>query len=57
MPSNRGVVYVDTGKVEVQTIDYPKFVTPRGKPIEHGVILKLVATNWNGPEKVDVVFV
>jgi glutathione-independent formaldehyde dehydrogenase len=30
MPSNRGVVYVGPGRVEIQTIDYPKFVNPAG---------------------------
>ena len=48
MPSNRGVVYLGPGRVEVQTIDYPKFRNPAGKPINHGVILKVVATNICG---------
>jgi glutathione-independent formaldehyde dehydrogenase len=51
MPSNRGVVYLGPGKVEVQTIDYPKFVNPAGKPINHGVILKVVATNICGSDQ------
>ena len=45
MGSNRGVIYLGPGKVEVQTIDYPKMRNPRGKSIEHGVILKIVSTN------------
>src|ERR1700736_4727222 len=45
MPSNRGVVYLGSGKVDVQSIDFPTFRNPAGKPIEHGVILKVVATN------------
>lgn len=45
MPSNRGVVYLGPGKVEVQAIEYPKFVDPKGRPILHGVILKVVATH------------
>ena len=51
MPSNRGVVYLGPGKVEVQTIDYPKFRNPAGKPIKHGVILKVVATNICGSDQ------
>ena len=39
MSSNRGVVYIGQGKVEVQSIDYPKMVDPRGRAIGHGVIL------------------
>src|SRR5271170_3828789 len=46
--SNRGVVYLGPHKVEIQGIDYPKFETPRGRKIEHGVILKIVATNICG---------
>ena len=44
MPSNRGVVYLGPGKVEVRNIDFPSFRNPAGKPINHGVILKVVAT-------------
>jgi glutathione-independent formaldehyde dehydrogenase len=51
MPNNRGVVYLGPGKVEVQTIEYPKFVDPKGKPILHGVILKVVATNICGSDQ------
>lgn len=50
MPSNRGVVYVGPGKVEVRSIDFPKLVDPRGKKAEHGVILKVVATNICGSD-------
>lgn len=45
MSSNRGVVYLGQGKVEVQSIDFPKMVDPRGRSIGHGVILKVVSTN------------
>jgi glutathione-independent formaldehyde dehydrogenase len=38
MPSNRGVVYLKPGMVEVQKIDFPTFRNPTGKPIDHGVI-------------------
>src|SRR5215831_2920114 len=51
MASNRGVVYLGPGRVEVQTIDYPKMQNPQGKPIEHGVILKVVATNICGSDQ------
>ena len=51
MASNRGVVYLGPGKVEVQSIDYPKFAAPNGKSIEHGVILKIVSTNICGSDQ------
>jgi hypothetical protein len=38
--SNRGVVYLKPGSVEVQKIDFPSFHNPAGKTIDHGVILK-----------------
>ncbi|UUX95469.1 formaldehyde dehydrogenase, glutathione-independent [Aquabacterium sp. J223] len=48
---NRGVVYVGPGKVEVQSIDYPKLVDPRGRKAEHGVILRVVSTNICGSDQ------
>lgn len=51
MASNQGVVYLGPGKVEVRSIDYPKFVNPQGKSIEHGVILKVVTTNICGSDQ------
>lgn len=51
MTSNRGVVYVGPGKVEVQNIAYPRMETPNGKQIEHGVILKVVSTNICGSDQ------
>lgn len=51
MPSNRGVVFMGPGKVEVQNIDYPKFEDPQGKKIEHGVIVRTVATNICGSDQ------
>ncbi|WNG37254.1 formaldehyde dehydrogenase, glutathione-independent [Archangium violaceum] len=51
MASNRGVVYLGPGKVEVRDIDYPKMVNPQGKPVEHGVILKVVSTNICGSDQ------
>jgi glutathione-independent formaldehyde dehydrogenase len=51
MANNRGVVYLGPGKVEVQSIDYPKLANPKGKKIEHGVILKIVSTNICGSDQ------
>src|ERR1700747_2518340 len=51
MSANRGVIYIGPGKVEVQGIDYPKFVAPNGKTIDHGVILKVVSTNICGSDQ------
>jgi glutathione-independent formaldehyde dehydrogenase len=54
MAGNRAVAYIEPGKVELQTIDYPKLelqdgpgVNPAnvGRKTPHGVILKIVATN------------
>jgi len=51
MAANRGVVYVGPGKVEVQSIDYPKLQTPAERKIEHGVVLKCVTTNICGSDQ------
>src|SRR3546814_407548 len=51
MAENRGVVYIGPGKVEVQSIPFPKLVDPQGKKIEHGVILKVVSTNICGSDQ------
>jgi glutathione-independent formaldehyde dehydrogenase len=51
MNTNRGVVYIGPGKVEVAGIDYPKFVAPNGKEIDHGVILRIVSTNICGSDQ------
>ncbi|MGA8552432.1 MAG: alcohol dehydrogenase catalytic domain-containing protein, partial [Stellaceae bacterium] len=51
MPSNRGVVYLGPKKVDIQNIDFPTFRNPVGKKIEHGVILKVVATNICGSDQ------
>jgi glutathione-independent formaldehyde dehydrogenase len=50
MASNRGVVYVGPGKVEVRSIDYPK-LSLGSRKCEHGVILKLVSTNICGSDQ------
>src|ERR1700761_2774954 len=49
--SNRGVVYLKPGRVEIQNIDFPNFRNPAGKTIDHGVILKIVATNICGSDQ------
>src|SRR6201991_4610608 len=49
--SNRGVVYLRPGRVEVQNIDFPTFRNPAGKTIDHGVILKVVTTNICGSDQ------
>ena len=60
MAGNRGVAYISPGKVEVQTIDYPKLelqdgpgVNPAnvGRKLNHGVILKVVTTNICGSDQ------
>ena len=50
MSTNRGVAYMGTGKVEVQSIDFPKLALGSRK-CEHGVILKIVATNICGSDQ------
>lgn len=50
MPTNRGVVYMGPGKVEVQSIDFPKLALGDRK-CEHGVILKVVSTNICGSDQ------
>lgn len=52
MPGNRCVVYVEPGKVKVEKIDYPKLELPeQHRKCEHGVILKVVATNICGSDQ------
>lgn len=51
MSSNRGVVYVGPGQVEVQDIDDPKLEAPDGRRIGHAVILKVLSTNICGSDQ------
>ena len=52
MPGNRCVVYVEPGEVTVETIDYPKLELPeQNRKCDHGVILKIVATNICGSDQ------
>jgi glutathione-independent formaldehyde dehydrogenase len=60
MPGNKAVAYIEPGKVEVQTIDYPTLelkdgpgVNPAnvGRKTPHGVILRVVSTNICGSDQ------
>lgn len=51
MADNRGVVYMGQGKVEVHDIPFPKLEDPKGRKIEHGVILRVVSTNICGSDQ------
>lgn len=60
MTGNKAVAYKEPGKVELIDIDYPSFelkdgpgVNPAnvGRPVNHGVILKTVATNICGSDQ------
>src|SRR5438477_848204 len=50
MPTNRGLAYMGPGKVEVQSIDFPKLALGSRK-CDHGVILKIVSTNICGSDQ------
>jgi glutathione-independent formaldehyde dehydrogenase len=47
------VVYTGPGQVEVQDLDYPKLLLAEqdNRPLEHGVILRVVATNICGSDQ------
>jgi glycerol uptake facilitator protein len=60
MAGNKAVAYIEPGKVEVQSIDYPKLelqdgpgVHPDnvGRKASHGAIIKIVATNICGSDQ------
>jgi glutathione-independent formaldehyde dehydrogenase len=60
MAGNKAVAYIEPGKVEVQTIDYPKLEVQDGAGVDpanvgrktpHGAILKIVATNICGSDQ------
>jgi glutathione-independent formaldehyde dehydrogenase len=58
LATNRGVAYIEPGKVEIKSIDYPKLRMPKsetdpfgGKDAPHGVILKVVTTNICGSDQ------
>ncbi len=51
--ANSGVVYVGPGKVEVQTLGYPKLelAEQNNRKLQHGAILKVIATNICGSDQ------
>jgi glutathione-independent formaldehyde dehydrogenase len=51
MAENRGVVYIGQGKVQVESIPFPKMQDPGGRKIDHGVILRVVSTNICGSDQ------
>ena len=60
MADNRGVAYIEPGKVEVHDIDFPGFelmdgpgVNPAnvGRKLPHGAILRIVSTNICGSDQ------
>ena len=60
MADNRGVAYIEPGKVEIQDIDFPTFelkdgpgVNPAnvGRQCPHGAIIKIVSTNICGSDQ------
>src|SRR4051794_41108328 len=60
MADNRGVAYIEPGKVEIHNIDFPTFelkdgpgVNPAnvGRQCPHGVILRIVSTNICGSDQ------
>jgi glutathione-independent formaldehyde dehydrogenase len=48
--SNHGLVYLGPGRVEVQSIDFPK-LSLGSRRCDHGVILKVVSTNICGSDQ------
>ncbi len=50
MAENRGVVYLEPGVVEVQSLDFPVLELGSRK-CDHGVILKIVSTNICGSDQ------
>jgi glutathione-independent formaldehyde dehydrogenase len=60
MPDNRGVAYIEPGKVEVQNIDFPELVLKDGPGVHpdnvgrecpHGAIVRIVSTNICGSDQ------
>lgn len=52
MTGNRCVVYMGPGRVAVEDIGYPELALPeQNRKCEHGVILKIVATNICGSDQ------
>ena len=51
MSTNRGVVYVEPGRVEIRTIAFPELVEPGGRKANHGVVLRVISTNICGSDQ------
>ena len=51
MQGNRAVAYMGPKKLEIQNLDYPKLVGPKGRKCEHGVIIKLLVSNICGSDQ------
>ena len=45
MTGNRAVTFMGPHRMEIQDRGYPKLADPKGKKIDHAVIVKLVTTN------------
>lgn len=50
MTSHRAVTFMGPNKIEVRDAGYPKLADPKGRTIDHAVILKLVTTNIRGSD-------
>lgn len=50
MAGNRAITFMGPHKMEVQDKGYPKLADPKGRKIDHAVILKLVTTNICGSD-------
>jgi threonine dehydrogenase-like Zn-dependent dehydrogenase len=50
MAINRAVTFMGPGKLQIQEREFPKLQDPKGRKIEHAVILKLVTTNICGSD-------
>jgi glutathione-independent formaldehyde dehydrogenase len=50
MASNRGVVYLEPGVVDIQNIDFPELALG-SRQCHHGVILKIISTNICGSDQ------
>ncbi len=50
MENNRGVAYIEPGKVELRAIDYPPLALGERR-CDHGVVLRVVSTNICGSDQ------
>lgn len=47
---NRAITFLGPHKMELQDKGYPKLQDPKGRKIEHAVILKIITTNICGSD-------